>query len=309
MKIFKIVFLIFFIFSNRAFAFGGGSMGSMGGAPGMGGSGSSTSAVKSGISIVDPEGRSLNCQPFVDKKWDSTDYIDNWNGLYFGVGGEASSFSGDLNIDSSTGFTSSSTEKYPIVADLNKPINLSGSSASLVLNLGGGTLVDRVYLGSDLEIRTSNLSSSLNINIDEYDNTNTKTSSALKKFDFTVSNYVIFNAKIGYLLTDRAMAYFNAGIGSFSSYDISSDKDYSIEVESQNIPPPIRLSIGGEYLLSNHFRLYADYSYWMIPKVYGQFRMAKSGSAGSSVLSTASTNTLIAKMKVNSGKIGILYRF
>ncbi|MFZ9181325.1 MAG: hypothetical protein ACO201_05600 [Rickettsiales bacterium] len=170
-------------------------------------------------------------------------------------------------------------------------------------------MVDRVYLGSDLEIRTSSLSSTLSLNIDDYDETKTKTASSLTKFNFTVSNYVLFNAKIGYLLNDRTMAYFNAGIGSFTSYDLTGNKDYSITVESQNIPPPIRLSVGGEYLLSNHFRIYTDYSYWMIPKVYGQFRLNKAGAGMSTSTNSYSSNTLIARLKVNSGKIGILYRF
>lgn len=293
--------------SSQVFAFGGGSMGAVGG---VSGSGSGTSAVKSGISIVDPEGKSLNCQPFVDKKWDSTDYIDNWNGLYFAIGGEGSSFSGDIIIDSSRS-NAAANNKYSLIADtnINKPLNLSGSSTSLVANLGGGTLVDRVYLGSDLEIRTSSLSSTLSLNIDDYDETKTKTTQSLTKFNFTVSNYVLFNAKIGYLLNDRTMAYFNAGIGSFTSYDLTGNKDYSITVESQNIPPPIRLSVGGEYLLSNHFRIYADYSYWMIPKVYGQFSLNKTGVGMSTSTNLSSSNTLIARLKVNSGKIGILYRF
>lgn len=307
MKFFKFLALILLSFSSQVFAFGSGSMGGVGG---VGCSGSGTSAVKSGISIVDPEGKSLNCQPFVDKKWDYTDYIVNWNGLYFAIGGEGSSFSGDMIIDSSRS-NAATNNKYSLIADsdINKPLNLSWSSTSLVANLGGGTLVDRVYLGSDLEIRTSSLSSTLSLNIDDYDETKTKTASSLTKFNFTVSNYVLFNAKIGYLLNDRTMAYFNAGIGSFTSYDLTGNKDYSITVESQNIPPPIRLSVGGEYLLSNHFRIYTDYSYWMIPKVYGQFRLNKAGAGMSTSTNSYSSNTLIARLKVNSGKIGILYRF
>lgn len=307
MKFLKFFFIIILFFSSKALAFGGGSMGSMGM---MGSSNSGASTLKSGLSIVDPEGKELNCSPFVDKKWDSTDYIDNWNGLYFAIGGEGSSFSGDLMVDSSRSMATNNN-KYSLISDtdINKSINLSGSSTSLVANLGGGTLVDRVYLGSDLEIRTSSLSSTLSLNIDDYDETKTKTASSLTKFNFTVSNYVLFNAKIGYLVNDRTMAYFNAGIGSFTSYDLTGNKDYNITVESQNIPPPIRLSVGGEYLLSNHFRVYADYSYWMIPKVYGQFMLNKANNGNASSVNTSSSNTLIAKLKVNSGKIGILYRF
>jgi hypothetical protein len=34
---------------------------------------------------------------------------------------------------------------------------------------------------------------------------------------YSLRNYVMFNAKIGYLLTGRSMVYLNTGIGSFSS--------------------------------------------------------------------------------------------
>lgn len=123
MKFFKFLALILLSFSSQVFAFGSGSMGGVGG---VGGSGSGTSAVKSGISIVDPEGKSLNCQPFVDKKWDYTDYIVNWNGLYFAIGGEGSSFSGDMIIDSSRS-NATTNNKYSLIADsdINKPLNLS----------------------------------------------------------------------------------------------------------------------------------------------------------------------------------------
>lgn len=310
MKIFKIVFLIFFIFSNRAFAFGGGSMGSMGGVPGMGGSGSSASAPKSGISIVDPEGNEFNCQPFVDKKWDSTDYADNWNGLYFGIGSEYSFFSGNFHVESSNAIDSNNYVKIPSTF-LNKPVNFSGSSNSVVFNLGGGTLIDRMFLGSDMEIRTADLSSNFNFEIEEKNNATT-TNSKIKS-NYSINVNIIFNAKIGYLLTERVMTYFNAGIGSFSSSDLSTSDKYSLNMENDNIPSPVRLSVGAEYLMSNHFRFYADYSYWVIPKIYGSFRIKSASqnevNMGESNNTPQSSNTFISKLNVNSVKAGILYRF
>jgi len=311
MKIFKIVFLIFFIFLNRAFAFGGGSMGSMGGAPGMGGSGSSTSAVKSGISIVDPEGNEFNCQPFVDKKWDSTDYADNWNGLYFGIGSEYSFFSGNFEVESSFASDSSKYVKIPS-SFLNKPVNFSGSSNSVVFNLGGGTLIDRMFLGSDMEIRTAGLSSNFNFDIEEKKADGTSTESKIKS-NYSINVNLIFNAKIGYLLTERVMTYFNAGIGSFSSSNLSSSDKYSLNMETDNIQSPVRLSVGAEYLMSNHFRFYADYSYWVIPKIYGSFKI-KSANQTVNIGEIfndppQSSNTFISKLNVNSVKAGIIYRF
>jgi len=312
MKIFKIFFLIFFIFSNRAFAFGGGSMGSMGGAPGMGGSGSSTSAVKSGISIVDPEGNEFNCQPFVDKKWDSTDYADNWNGLYFGIGSEYSFFSGNFEVESSEVWNLNKYVKIPS-SFLNKPVNFSGSSNSVVFNLGGGTLIDRMFLGSDMEIRTAGLSSNFNFDIEEKKADGTITNPKIKS-NYTINVNLIFNAKIGYLLTERMMTYFNAGIGSFSGSDLSSSDKYSLIMESDNIQSPVRLSVGAEYLMSNHFRFYADYSYWVIPKIYGSFKIKSANQDQVNVGETfndppQSSNTFISKLNVNSVKAGIIYRF
>ncbi|MFM7557024.1 MAG: hypothetical protein ACKO46_00440, partial [Alphaproteobacteria bacterium] len=198
----------------------------MGGAPGMGGSGSSTSAVKSGISIVDPEGNEFNCQPFVDKKWDSTDYADNWNGLYFGIGSEYSFFSGNFEVESSMEIDPNKYVKIPS-SFLNKPVNFSGSSNSVVFNLGGGTLIDRMFLGSDMEIRTAGLSSNFNFDIEEKKADDTITGAKIKS-NYSINVNLIFNAKIGYLLTERVMTYFNAGIGSFSSSNLSSSDKYSL---------------------------------------------------------------------------------
>lgn len=320
MKIFKILFIIFFLFLSKAFAFGGGSMGSMGGMGGMGGSGSSTSAVKSGISIVDPEGNEFNCQPFVDKKWDSTSFIDNWNGVYFAIGVESSSFSGDIEIDNTekykpNSYVENNDTKFLVAnSDLKRPINFSGSSSSPIINLGGGTLIDRVYLGSDLEIRFENLNSTFKLKTVEVLSQGAQEKEVENKIDFSIRNNIIFNAKIGYLINERLMAYFNAGIGSLSSYEISSSNNQvgnnlTIESETPGLSSPIRLSLGGEYLLSNHFRLYTDYSYWIIPKIYGEFDMKKNEAQSSPAVNNAAKNSFSSKFKANSFKFGILYRF
>jgi len=305
MNFINFFFILFLAIATQAYAFSGGSMMQVGGR--TNGSVSGTGNLKSGITIVDPSGKSMNCEPFVDKKWDSTDYIDSWNGVYFSVGAESSRFSGNITIDNSSLFASQN-QVYPIVSNINKPLNLSGSSGSALINIGGGTLIDRVYLGSDLEIKSSKLISSVNLNVDEYrGDLKTNENSIDTKLEFTVSSPIIFNAKIGYLITDRFMAYFNTGIASFASYDVS-DKIYNSNVDTNPaLQSPIRLSVGGEYLLSNHFRLFADYSYWIIPKIYGEFYMTKKNNANSSSFQTR--NSFVAKMNINSGKFGILYRF
>ena len=60
--------------------------------------GSGNSGPKSRISIVTPDGSSLECSPFVDKKWESSDFSDYWNSLYFSLGFEYSKFSGDYKL-------------------------------------------------------------------------------------------------------------------------------------------------------------------------------------------------------------------
>ena len=115
----------------------------------------------------------------------------------------------------------------------------------------------------------------------------------------------MFNAKIGYLVSKRSMLYLNAGIGSLSSKKIEIDNDYAItdRNEGGSISAPIRLSLGTEFLLSNHFRLYADYSYWIISQDMGSFELKKSGGTG------VSDNSYVADFKINSLKLGIMYRF
>ena len=300
---------------NESQAFvGGSSMGSGGGAS------SGTPSIKSGISIVDPEGKSFNCEPFVDKKWESTSNEDSWNGVYFSIGAEASKISGAFKIEnsinmspSSRGFSSSRTiGTFP---DLNSSKSFKGSSSIPVLNVGGGFLIDRMYLASDLEIRMSPFEFDQKIKILETiytRNTNGSGETSVTKdsestFTFTFNNYLMFNSKIGYLLTDRSMVYFNAGIGSFNFSNIKFKGDYSApESDIGDISPPIRLSFGTEFLLSNHFRLVADYSYWIVPQIMGSFYLENQKNPTKGY---RSTNSYVADFKINSLKLGILYRF
>jgi opacity protein-like surface antigen len=309
-------FLIFFLLHiNESQAFvGGSSMGSGGGAS------SGTPSIKSGISIVDPEGKSFNCEPFVDKKWESTSNEDSWNGVYFSIGAEASKISGAFKIENSismaplsVGYSFSRTiGTFP---DLNSSKSFKGSSSIPVLNVGGGFLIDRMYLASDLEIRMSPFEFDQKIKILETiytRNTNGSGETSVTKdsestFTFTFNNYLMFNSKIGYLLTDKSMIYFNAGIGSFNFSNIKFKGDYSVpESDIGDISPPIRLSLGTEFLLSNHFRLVADYSYWIVPQIMGSFYLENQKNQTKGL---RSTNSYVADFKINSLKLGILYRF
>jgi opacity protein-like surface antigen len=319
LKISKTVLCYFFIFFffkiNDSYAFvGGASMGVGGGASSAG-----TPSIKSGISIVDPEGKAYNCEPFVDKKWESTSSEDSWNGVYFSLGFDSSKFSGKYKIENSdpeyqyisANSSSSKTTIVPVFSEIGTGKNFSGASSMPVLTVGGGFLIDRMYLATDLEIRALPLdfTSKAKINEITYDSSGKEDGKKEVETTLTYSlrNYVMFNAKIGYLMTGRSMVYFNAGIGSFSSSSIKTDNKYSImENEGGDNPPPIRLSLGTEFLLSNHFRLVADYSYWIVPQNMGNFYLSKSGSSQSA---PKSENSYVADFKINSLKFGILYRF
>lgn len=123
-----------------------------------------------------------------------------------------------------------------------------------------------------------------------------------KTATYTITNPVFFNAKIGYLLNPRLMAYLNAGLGSMTSIDIKIG-NYSIEVYNTNSMPPIRLSLGSEFALSSHFRLLLDYSHWIISQNSSSI-LAKNNSQ------TAFSNSYFtSNLNVNSAKLGILYRF
>ena len=298
-------FFIFFLFKiSDSYAFvGGASMGVGGGASSAG-----SPSIKSGISIVDPEGKAYNCQPFVDKKWESTSFEDSWNGVYFSLGYETSKFSGGFKIeDSSPEYFSTSKETIPVFSEVGTKKSFSGSSSMPVITVGGGFLIDRMYLATDLEIRTLPFEFTRKMKVHDVDSANTKSNSAETTLTYSLSNYAMFNAKIGYLVTNRSMVYFNAGIGSFTSSSVEVNGNYKILEEGDgDNPPPIRLSLGTEYLLSNHFRVLADYSYWVVPQNMGSFYLNKKSSQGNML---KSENSYVADFKINSLKLGILYRF
>ena len=284
----------------------GSSMGVGGVGGGMGGSGNS--GPKSGISIVDPQGKSFNCQPFVDQKWESNNFEDSWNGVYFSVGAEISKFSGDFKItDSKIGNVSTYNTLIPYFSEEKRNFNFSGQSTTPFATVGGGMILNNIYLATDLEIRASEMSSTVDVVINEknYDPKLEKTN-IKSKMNYSMKNYIMYNAKIGYLINNRSLIYFNAGLGSFSSYEISM-KDYSIRTDDTSISPPIRLSIGSEFALSNHFRLYGDFSHWIIPQVQSDFTILKNGSSQGQQIGT---DVLFnSKINVQSFKFGILYRF
>ena len=305
----SLVFFLFKITDSYAFM-SGASMGIGGGASSAG-----TPTIKSGISIVDPEGKSFNCEPFVDKKWESTSSEDSWNGVYFSLGFDTSKFSGKYKIENSDSEyypnNSNTTTIIPVFSEVGMKKSFSGSSSMPVVTVGGGFLIDRMYLATDLEIRALPLDFTSKAKINEMEiNSNgveSKGKDAETTLTYSLRNYVMFNAKIGYLLTGRSMVYLNTGIGSFSSSTIKSSGNYSVFVnESSDNPPPIRLSLGTEYLLSNHFRFIADYSYWIVPQNMGNFNLSKNGSSQSA---PKSENSYVADFKINSLKLGILYRF
>ena len=309
-------FFIFFLFKiSNSYAFVGGASIAVGG----GASSAGSPSIKSGISIVDPEGKSFNCEPFVDKKWESTSSEDSWNGVYFSLGLDSSKFSGKYKIENSdreyqylsTFAPQGQTTTVPVFSEIGTGKNFSGASSMPVVTVGGGFLIDRMYLATDLEIRALPLDFTSKAKINEITYNNLGEETGKKEVETTLTyslrNYVMFNAKIGYLISGRSMVYFNTGIGSFSSSSIKTDSNYSImENDSGDNPPPIRLSLGTEFLLSNHFRFVADYSYWIVPQNMGNFYLGKSGSSQSA---PKSENSYVADFKINSLKFGILYRF
>ncbi len=313
LKISKVILcylFVFFLFKiSDSHAFGGGASMGYGG----GGSSAGSPSIKSGISIVDPEGKAYNCEPFVDKKWESTSSEDSWNGVYFSVGMEASKFSGAFKVEDSTPSTyiGSKSSSIPVFSEIGSKNSFSGSSSMPFVTVGGGFLIDRMYLATDLEIRTLPLEFNRKMKIYEVkrnpDGTSTNSDEVTQNITFSLSNYAMFNAKIGYLLTGRSMVYLNAGIGSLSSSSLKVGGDYTIqEADDGENPPPIRLSLGTEYLLSNHFRVTADYSYWIVPQSMGSFYLNKKANSDNT---TRSENSYVADFKINSLKLGILYRF
>ena len=268
---------------------------------GFGGMSSSVggSGAKSGMSIVDPEGKAYNCESFVDKKWESSSHEDNWNGVYFSIGAEASKLAGGLKIESSSSSYSNS-ETVPTFSEVGEKKGFTGDYSTPIVTVGGGFLIDKIYLATDVEVRPAPFEFQSKLKIKEGDKIIDKT------LTYSLQNPLVFNAKIGYLVSKRSMVYFNAGITSLSSSEIEIDNNYTVIDQSEgSVSAPIRLSLGTEFLLSNHFRFYADYSYWIIPQDINSFQLRKSGSTSAS----QSDNPYVADFKINSLKLGIMYRF
>ena len=181
------------------------------GGGGMGGSGNS--GTKSGISIVTPNGTSLECTPFVDNKWESDEFSDYWNGLYFSLGFEYSKFSGDYKIsDSKPGKPFDTSSMIPDFDSDKRNFKFRGQNTSPFITIGGGMLIDRLYLATDLEIRASTMSSSIDVVMTEtYSDTTKNKTNVKSKIQYDIENYLMYNAKIGYLINDRSLVYFNAG--------------------------------------------------------------------------------------------------
>ena len=288
---------IFFLLKvSDSYAFGGGSsMGFGGMSSSAGGAGT-----KSGMSIVDPEGKAYNCEAFVDKKWESASYEDNWNGIYFSLGAEASKLSGGLKFESSTASYSTGNNSVSTFSEVGVKKGFTGESSMPIVTVGGGLLINKIYLATDIEARSAPFDFQTKTMINEGGKNIEKT------LTYSLQIPLVFNAKIGYLLSKRSMVYFNAGIASLSSSNIEIDNNYSILDQSEGaVSAPIRLSLGTEFLLSNHFRLLADYSYWIVPQDMNSFDFKK---AGSSTINQSS-NAYVADFKISSLKLGIMYRF
>jgi hypothetical protein len=299
LKISKVVICylsIFFLYKvNDSYAFGGGSSMGFGGMPSSGGAGT-----KSGMSIVDPEGKAYNCEAFVDKKWESSSHEDNWNGIYFSIGGEASKLSGGLKIESSTASYSTGNTAIPTFSEVGVKKGFTGESSMPIVTVGGGFLVDKIYLATDVEARFLPFDFQTKAMINDGGKNIEKT------LTYSLQIPLVFNAKIGYLLSKRSMVYFNAGIASLSSSSIEIDNTYDVIDQTEGaVSAPIRLSLGTEFLLSNHFRLLADYSYWIMPQDMNSFELKKSGPSSIN----QSDNAYVADFKISSLKLGIMYRF
>jgi len=308
-------FVLLFANYNQANALGSSSGGnfSANSASYTSGSSSSSSVGSSGVTLVGVDGNSYECKPFVDKRWDKTTHSENWNGIYFSLSAENSKFSGKFKLQEASYSNSSNVNGnvLPRIASTNTEYSFSGSSTYPVIGVGGGMLIDRVYLGSDLEVRAGEYQFSKQINIKETVTTCVSGSCTdseqekQAKMTYTTKVMIMFNAKIGYLLTDRIMLFANSGIGMFSDSSVAISGYTAKDRGGGNSPAPIKLSAGVEYSIAPHWRLIADYSSWNMPTAIGTFDL----SSGSNQYSSYSTNTYSAKLKMRSARLGILYRF
>lgn len=313
-------FVIFLILINvinykNANAFGGSN--SMGYGAMSSSSASSTSQFKSGISIVDPEGKAFNCQPFVDKKWDNTSFEDSWNGVYFSIASEKANYSGNVLIEESTDNYYNSKPSFAIFNENYANNKFSGSSSSPVLTLGGGMLIDRLYLASDVDVRFGSFDIEKNVKMDDYTfagSSNIIPKQVDVKLKYSMQTLLMFNAKIGYLATNRLLLFLNSGVGSLSSAEatLNSDKYKMMGDSVSDISSPVKIGLGVEYLLSNHFRLVLEASKWRVPKDFGEFSIVKKDAGsylGVSNDSVTSTTTYSTNLKIQTIKAGLLYRF
>ena len=275
-------------------------------------SASSTLQCKSGISIVDSKSKSYNCQLFVDKKWDNTSFEDSWNGVYFSIASEKVNYSGNVLIEESTDDFYSNKPSYAIFNQNYANNKFSGSSTSPVLTIGGGMLIDRLYLALDVDVRFGSFDIEKNVKMDDFtyagsDNIIPKQVDA--KLKYSMQTLLMFNAKIGYLATNRLLLFLNSGVGSLSSAETTLNNDkYKMMGDSvREISAPVKIGFGLEYLLSNHFRLVLEASKWRVPKDFGEFSIIKK-DAGTNL---GVPNDLIPSTSTYSSnaKVGVVWRF
>jgi hypothetical protein len=307
--------LINFLNYKNANAFGGST--SMGYGSMSPSSASSTSQFKSGISIVDPDGKAYNCQPFVDKKWDNTSFEDSWNGVYFSIANEKATYSGNILIDESEASGGYLKSSYALVNEKYFNNKISTSTSSPILTLGGGMLIDRLYLASDVDVRFGSFDVEKNIKMDDYTYDGSENIVPKKvdaKLKYSMQTLLMFNAKIGYLATNRLLLFLNSGIGSLSSAKASIDSEKYKEIDDSegDTSPSIKVGIGLEYLLSNHFRFVLEASKWRVPKDYGEFSIVKKDAGTYNSISNnimPSTTSYNANLQIQTIKAGLLYRF
>lgn len=311
---------IFFTLTNifnykNANAFGGSN--SMGYGAMSPSNASSASQFKSGISIVDPDGKAYNCQPFVDKKWDNTSFEDSWNGVYFSIAHESAKYSGNMLIEESKSNDDYAKPSYAVVNDKYFNNKLSSSSSLPILTLGGGMLIDRLYLASDVDIRFGSFEIEKKIKMDDYTYAGSSTiipKQVDAKLKYSMKTLLMFNAKIGYLATNRLLLFLNSGVGSLSSAKASIEGENYKEFSDNfgDSSPSIKVGVGLEYLLSNHFRFVLEASKWRVPKDFGEFSIVKkdSGSFASSPNNpTPSYTNYNTNLNIQTIKVGLLYRF
>ena len=264
---------------------------------------------KPSITITQPDGKRLNCKAFNDKKHDIINYKDSWNGVYFSLSGESSSLHGNFKVnvsDFSFAVAPEYMEKFTAISDsINNPNSKSISSKYGVVSFGGGMLFNRLYFASDVDLRLNSFNFKKQVGFIKINEQGESRVASEGLIDIYYKNVLMLNAKIGYLLTNRFLTYVSAGIGYLSSYEIKSEQ-YDIEFDSGNnsASSPLRIGLGGEFMISNNFRFVADYSYWSIPKTYQNFQLIDRNDRF-----YRTENIFVGSLRNNSYRLGILYRF